>query len=110
VLAIELMFTMLPPSIPKCLTASLRARSRPRTLRSNSLWKCSSVMSPSGPELVDARVVDEDVPRAEGLPPLAAKSRVTSAGRATSACTAMARPPARVISATTRSASARLET
>ena len=43
VLATELMLTMLPPSAPKCLTASCVARSRPSTLRSNWLWKCSAV-------------------------------------------------------------------
>ena len=63
----EPMLMTLPPSGPKCLTASWVVRSRPRTLRLNCLWKCSSVTASSGRELIDAGVVDEDVEPAEGL-------------------------------------------
>ena len=35
---------MLPPAEPKCLTASWVVRIRPRTFRSNCLWKCSGVI------------------------------------------------------------------
>src|SRR5262249_38908883 len=41
------MLTMLPPAGPKYLSASREARSRPRTFRSNCLWKCSTVTSSS---------------------------------------------------------------
>ena len=46
--ATELMLMMLPPPGPKCFTASWDARIKPRTLRSNSLWKWPGVTSASG--------------------------------------------------------------
>ena len=63
----ELMLMMEPPSGPISLTASWVVSSRPRTLRSNCLWKCSGVMAAEGLEVVDAGVVDEDVELAEGV-------------------------------------------
>jgi hypothetical protein len=67
VLTTELTLTTLPPWGPKCLTASWVARSRPRTFRSKSLWKCSGGDLRQRGELVGAGVVDEDVDPAERL-------------------------------------------
>ena len=66
-LTTEPMLITLPPSGPKCLTASCVASIMPSTLVLNSRWNSSSVTSSSGSELVDAGVVDQHVQRAEGL-------------------------------------------
>ena len=60
----------LPPFSPKCFTASCVVSSVPRTFRLKCRSKFSLVTSSSGRERVNARVVHQDVQRAERLPRL----------------------------------------
>ena len=106
--ATEPMLMMLPPLGLKCCSAACVVSRRPSTLRLNCLLKLLRRDGFNGAELVDAGVVDEHVDGAKLLWRRWPTSGPMDSGSARLACTAMALPPAALISATTLSAPALL--
>lgn len=98
---------MLAPSA-RCFDAACVVSSAPSTLTSNWRWKCGRLISSIEANSYTPELLTRTSRRPNWLT-AASITACASAGLATSPCTATARPPALVISATTASAPALLD-
>src|SRR3984885_2126795 len=107
-LATEPILIMLPPSGPKYFNASCELRISPSTLRSNILWNCASVTSPSGVNSYTPALFTSTSSRPNAFF-VSANTLPMSSFLEKSPCTATALPPFALISATTLSAPSLLD-